>query len=295
MIVDPHQHLWDLSQNKHSWLISEVEDSFLGNYEPLRKSYQLSDYLQDAQRVGIAKSVHIQAGWNSADPVGETAWLQSTADRYGFPHSIVAFADFTSPNAEDVLAKHCQFPNVRGIRQILNWHDNSYLSGCGKDYINIPIWQKNFGLLAKYNLSFDAQIYPSQAPVMAVLAKRYSYTQIILDHALMPLFQHNVTDFNAWQKSLQQLAQLPNVAIKISGFGMFDHNWTVETIKPLVLKVIETFGVDRCMFASNFPVDKLYGSLTNIYQAFASITGKFSEVEKHKLFYSNAERIYRLR
>jgi len=294
MIIDAHHHLWDLSQKKHSWLINDIEDSFLGDYQAIRKDYLLQNYLQNAKNINVTKSIHVQAGWDKADPVGETAWLQAMADKHGFPHGIVAFADFTSDDIEKTLAEHSQFTNVRGIRQILNWHENPYLSGCAKDYANMSIWQRNFGLLAKYNLSFDAQIYPSQMDTIIKLAKLYPDIQIVLNHAGMPLFKHKVTNFEVWKNNLKQLALFSNITIKISGFGMFDHNWTVEKIKPLILTTIDIFGIERCMFASNFPVDTLYSNLDKSYDACKNIMEKFSVTEKQKFFYDNAERIYRL-
>jgi predicted TIM-barrel fold metal-dependent hydrolase len=293
MIVDAHHHLWELSQKKHVWL--EVpEDNFLGDLTILRKDYPLQNYLQDNKNANIVKSVHVQAGWNISDPVGETAWLQVLADQYGFPHGIVAFADFTSDNVDEILAEHCRFPNVRGIRQILNWHTDPYFSGCDKDYINMPIWQKNFGLLEKYNLSFDLQAYPTQNNSILDLAKRYPNIQLILNHAGMPLFAEEVTDHITWRNGLDRLAQLPNIAIKISGFGMFDHDWKIATIKPLVLEIIDIFGIDRCMFASNFPVDGLYSDFDVLYNAFEIIMKHFSITEKQKFFHDNAVKFYRL-
>jgi predicted TIM-barrel fold metal-dependent hydrolase len=87
---------------------------------------------------------------------------------------------------------------------------------------------------------------------------------------------------------------MPNVAAKISGLGMFDHHWTVESIRPFVLDTIEIFGIERCMFASNFPVDRLSSDYDAIWNAFDRITADFSEPERRALFRDNAIRFYRL-
>ena len=93
---------------------------------------------------------------------------------------------------------------------------------------------------------------------------------------------------------MRTLAERPNIAAKISGFGMFDHDWTEGSIRPLVLDTIAIFGIERCLFASNFPVDKLHGGYDAIWCAFDQITADFSEDERRQLFHDNAARFYRL-
>ena len=93
---------------------------------------------------------------------------------------------------------------------------------------------------------------------------------------------------------MRELAAAPNVVVKISGLGTVDWNWTLESIRPFVLQTIEAFGIPRCMFASNFPVDKLYGDFDTLYAAFREITKHFSLDERQMLFHDNAARYYRL-
>lgn len=293
MKVDAHHHLWDLSLKKNSWLLDGSEETFLGDCTQICKSYLVSDYLKDIRNQSIVKSVAVQAGWDSAEPEEESRWLQSLADQYGFPHGIVGYADFASTNIEATLEAHCQFANVRGIRQILSWDPNPYYSGCNKNYIELKQWQDNFALLAKYNLSFDMQIYSMQLPIAVKIAQRNPDVQVIMEHAGMPLFRSD-GDFVLWKKQLGMLAELPNIAIKISGLGMFDHNWSIGSIRPIVLTVIDLFGVERCMFASNFPVESLYSDFDRIFNVFKDIVKDFSASEIGAMFYANALRIYRL-
>jgi predicted TIM-barrel fold metal-dependent hydrolase len=93
---------------------------------------------------------------------------------------------------------------------------------------------------------------------------------------------------------MRKLAACANVAVKISGLAMFDHQWTVESLRPYVLETIDAFGVERAMFASNFPVDRLFGSYEALWNAYASIVGGVSEAERDALFVRNAERLYRI-
>src|SRR5262249_27041747 len=142
-------------------------------------------------------------------------------------------------------------------------------------------------------LSFDLQLYPSQMADAARLAARHPDTTIILNHAGMPV-DRDQNALSLWREGMRSLASQPNVQVKISGLGMVDWSWTEESIRPFVLDTIEIFGVDRCMFASNFPVDKLYSSFNTLYRAFRSIVSDFSPGERQKLFSDNALAIYRI-
>jgi predicted TIM-barrel fold metal-dependent hydrolase len=103
-----------------------------------------------------------------------------------------------------------------------------------------------------------------------------------------------VAGWRQWRDGMRGLATCPNVMVKISGLGMVDHAWTVESIRPYVLETIDAFGVDRCMFASNFPVDRLHGSYRAVWQAFADVIAGASDAEHAALFRDNAMRVYRL-
>jgi predicted TIM-barrel fold metal-dependent hydrolase len=93
---------------------------------------------------------------------------------------------------------------------------------------------------------------------------------------------------------MQTLARQPNIFTKISGLAMMDWHWTTESLRPFVLETVEIFGVDRCLFASNFPTDKLFGSFARQFAAYRTIVAGFSASERTRMFASNAERVYRM-
>lgn len=294
-VIDPHHHLWDLEHNPYPWLQKRpLPPSVAGDLAPIAQSYLIDDYKTDIRNWNVVKSAHVECGWDPGDPVGETAWLQSVADRHGYPHGIVARAALDAPDVERVLAAHAQYRNVRGIRHIVNWHRDPAKTYIDRpDLLTDPRWRAGFGLLDKYGLSFDLQLYPLQMADGAALARAFPQTPIILNHAGMPA-DRDARGIELWRTGMKQLAAAENVTVKISGLGMVDWNWSEVSIRPFVLDTIEMFGVDRCMFASNFPVDKLYSDFDALYAAFHSITARFSEAERTKLFHDNAERIYRL-
>ena len=292
-VVDPHIHLWDLSTHHYPWL-ANPQTSFVGDARDLKHDYLLADLLRDAEDVDVLKLVHVDANHDPADPVEETRWLQSIADAEGVPNGIVAGADLSADNAQAVLEAHAAFANTRGIRQILNVHDNRLYDYVGRHYMREPQWRKNFGLLKRYGLSFDLQLYPAQMEEAALLAREHADTQFIVNHAGMFVDRDSTSGFRAWRDGMRLLAACPNVAVKLSGFAMFDHDWTIESLRPYVHETIDTFGSERAMFASNFPVDRLFGTYPAIWNAYAQIVSDASDNEKSKLFVRNAERIYRI-
>ncbi|HEY1608323.1 MAG TPA: amidohydrolase family protein [Paraburkholderia sp.] len=297
-VVDPHVHFWELGSHHYPWL-ENPGTSFVGDARELAHDYLPADLARDAGDIDVLKVVHVEANHDPADPVAETRWLQSLADAKGpgargWPDAIVAAADLSSADAEATLAAHAGFSRTRGIRQILNVHDNPLYDYVGRHYLRDDAWRQNFGLLARYGLSFDLQLYPSQMLEAAALAREYPDVQVIINHAGMFVDRDSVAGWHAWRAGLSALAASPNVAVKISGLAMLDHQWTIESLRPYVLETIDTFGVDRAMFASNFPVDRLFGTYGDLWRAYASIVGGASDDERDGLFRRNAERLYRL-
>lgn len=291
--VDTHFHIWDLDANYYPWLTDKVQPRVIGDYAAIRQDYLVSNFLADIANSGVVKAVHIQAEHDSIDPVRETRWLQSVADdpaSKGFPHGIVAYADLGANNAEEILAGHCAFSNMRGIRQSLIQHK---VDPAAKDPRESPIWEANFKLMRKYNLSFDIQLFHPDMKYGAELVGEQADVQFVLTHTGLPM-QKDPDYLAMWRSGMRSLATRPNIAVKISGFGFIDRAWTSDSIRPLVLETIDIFGVDRCMFASNFPVDKMSRDYAAYWQSFDEVTRSFSDTEREQLFSANAERIYRI-
>lgn len=296
-IVDPHIHLWDPRTHRYPWM-DGGGDSFLGDTAPIRRPYLVTDLLADAASdIEIEAVVHIEGNHDPADPVEETRWLHelaATAGHRGMPQAIVAGADLSRPDVETVLAAHAGHPNVRGIRQILNVHAKPRYDYVGRHYMHEAVWRSNFRLLARHGLSFDLQIYPSQMVEAAQLARDHPETLLVVNHAGMFVDRGSVAGWRQWRDGMRALAACPNVAVKISGLAMIDHAWTTESIRPYALEAIDAFGVDRAMFASNFPVDRLFGDYVRVWRSFEAIVSDATEHERDALFRSTARRLYRI-
>jgi predicted TIM-barrel fold metal-dependent hydrolase len=293
--IDAHHHLWDLGLGKHPWLAKSRSDEMVfGDTTPLVRNYLPDDFRADAAKQNLIGSVHVEAGWDAADPVGETRWLDGLAERHGLPTALVVQAPLDRPEAAAVLEAQCQFARVRGVRFILSWHaDPKKRFVPRSDYMADPAWLASFALLRRFDLSFDLMLYPGQMADAARLAARFPDTQLILNHAGSPT-DRDAAGMALWRRGLALLAAEPNVAVKISDLVAYDHHWTIDSLRPVVLACIDAFGADRAMFGSDFPVAGLHASYDQAYDAFKAIVADFSAAEQRQLFHDNAARLYRL-
>jgi len=294
-IVDPHVHLWDLSRARYGWLQDDPPpNNPAGDMSPIaHRNYLLDDYLIDTAGWHVDKIVHVEAGQPIGSQLDETDWLQDLAAYHGYPQGIVAGADLLDPGLDALLEAQAARPNVRGIRQIVCWHEDPLKTYNPRDLLPDPKWVEGFGRLARHGLSFDLQLYPSQMATAAIIAARHPDIPMIINHAGLPTDRDDA-GMARWRTGLRLLAAQPQVSIKISGLGITDRAWTLESIRPIVLECIDVFGTERAMFASDFPVESVHGTFDAFYSAFDAITADFSTEERDRLFAANAEAIYRI-
>ena len=292
--LDAHHHFWDIGSNYHPWLCDEPQIPFrYGNYAAIRTNYLPKDYASDTAEVEIMGSVHVEAEWNPHDPVGETRWLTDITRTCEHPIVFVVQACLDQDNIEEVLADHSAFPQVRGIRQKptateQHAHRHRGLPGSMDD----PNWRDGYAKLEPLGYSFDLQIPYWHLDQAADLAADFPETTLVINHTGLPSDRSDL-GFSTWSNAIEQVALKPNVMIKISGLGQTDHPWTVESNRNIVLRALDIFGPDRCMFASNFPVDRLCGDLDTILLGFREIVNTLPETTVDALFHRNAARIYR--
>ena len=284
--VDAHVHFYDMGHPElyyAHWQPDEDHPVLGAQTRRLaERNWLAEDFIEVSRDSNVTKAVHVQAAIGSPDPVTETEWLQEAADRTGFPHAIVAYADLRDPGVEAVLERHCESPNMKGVR------DFSY-----GDYLVAPDFHRGYALMEKYGLIASIAAQWPDMEKLRDLAAGFPNTVIVLDHAGGPM-ERTPEYFNSWKQGMQTAAQAENVICKISGLGMGDHNWTVASIRPYVLHCIETFGVERSLFATNWPVDSLWSDYDTIVSAYDDITADFTEDERRALFSANTERLYRI-
>ena len=246
--------------------------------------------------------MHLQAEINKSETVYETDWLQeysqsgSSLNINKFPNAIIGYVNFIDLNVEEILENHLKNSNFRGVRQLLNYDkNNKSISHVDLDYLEESAWLKNFFLLKKNNLSFDLSILYNQSENAAKLINSNQDTLFIINHSLTPIEIDNES-IKDWLKGIKLLSSFDNVVIKLSGFGEFNTNWTEESMRPLILNSIDHFGIDRCMFGTNFPVDKFLSNASyfDYWNTYFTIVNSFNDAEKDNLFYKNAEKYYKI-
>lgn len=298
--IDAHHHLWDVENNgaSYPWYSEVHEDKGWGDTAAIMRNYKPADLLEDARAADliVLKSVHVQANFDFSNPVAETRWLEEVAleaDSEHLPTAIVGYADLSAQDVQQTLEAHAAHSRFRGVRQVLNRHPDPKLNRAPRDYLTEAGWNAGLRLLSDMDLSFDAQIYHHQADQLADAAKANPDLRIVIDHVLMPA-ERDPENLDAWRQAVARLAELPNTCMKVSGFGMVDIAWTLESIRPFALHCIDTFGPARIMFGSNFPVDKLMSDYGRLWRAYGEIISQLSDEERHDMLIGTAERFYRI-
>lgn len=294
-LVDAHQHFWDLSLGKHPWLCAPVSIPFrYGDYARLRETYLPAEYLHDSAAFNVVKTVYVDAEWDPEDPLGETRWVGELREQYGYPHAMVAQAWLDRDDVHDVLAGQAEFAFVRGVRNKPSAAHAPYAPAPGpRGSMSDEKWRRGYALLERFGFSFDLQVAHWHLPEAALLARDFPDVQMIVNHTGLP-GERSEAGLSAWRESLQTVAAYDNVALKVSGLGVPGVGWSVDLQRGVVLDAIRIFGVERCMFASNFPVDGLAGDFTTIMAGFRAIVADFPAADRRKLFHDNAVKFYRL-
>jgi predicted TIM-barrel fold metal-dependent hydrolase len=299
-IVDAHAHFWDLEAHYYPWLGDPGPIPFrYGDYSRIRHSYLPENYRRDARGFNLAGLVHIEAEHDPRDPLGETRWLSELASRAGqppgFPAACVCQAWLDRGDVAEVLAAQAEFPLVRGIRHKPAAAADPRAARRGAPgSMDDAAWRRGYALLSRHGLSFDLQTPYWHLDAAAELAADFPETQMVINHTALPA-DRSEGGLTAWRAALETVAARANVALKVSGLGVPGRAWTVADNGPVVRDAIAIFGVARCLFASNFPVDSLVADYRAIFAGFREITADFPPDDIGKLFHDNAVRIYRLK
>ncbi len=290
--VDAHFHIW--RQADLPWLLGPMQPRIFGPYQPIRRDYPMSEYLADVAGSGVEKSVYVQANWPADRAEAEVAWVEGVALATGWPHAIVAYADMTVPDVRPQLDRLARYPRVRGIRQQFHWHEKPlYRFATHPDLCRDPIVQKNVARLAAYGWAFDLQVFASQMAGACELARACPDVTFVLQHAGM---LEDTTEAGRvyWAQSMAVLAGEPNIVAKLSGFGTFIQRNDAAHIRWLIGETVRLFGAKRCLFGSNFPIEKLWTAYGPLIGAHRQAAASFSDADRRSIFHETACRVYRL-
>ena len=288
-IVDSHFHIW--RQADLPWLVGPMQPRIFGPYEPIRRDYPVAEYLADCRPCGVTEAVYVQANWAPARHLDEVAFVSQASDESGFPIAIVAYADMLAEDVRPQLDALARNPRVRGVRMQLHWHDNPlYRFASGPDLCREPQLQANVARLADYGFSFDLQVFAPQMEGAAELAFSCPKVTFILQHAGM-LEDLSPDGVEHWRDGMRALAGQPNIVSKFSGLGTFLRRNDPAHIAFVIAETLALFGAERCLFGSNFPIEKLWTTYPELIVAHRAAVP--AHAADH-VFSHTARRVYRL-
>jgi predicted TIM-barrel fold metal-dependent hydrolase len=286
VIVDAHIHFWDhdIPGLRWAFLEPDFEHPRLGGLKHLdAPRYAVDELRADMDGCTVAKVVHVQAA-QAADPVAETAWLEELAARRGWPDAIIGYCDLSRPDAADIVDRHGAHSRLRGVRDLP-----------AGTRLAEPAIVRGFGLVAATGTTVEVMTSWDHFDELIALTDAWPATTVVLGHAGLAV-ERTDEYFAAWSAGMCRLAErAPNVVCKVSALASgADPHWTVASIRRWVLGCIDAFGPSRCMLASNWPVDKLFGTYAGLMSAYDDITAVYTDVERELLFGGTAERVYDL-
>jgi predicted TIM-barrel fold metal-dependent hydrolase len=307
-IVDPHHHLWDHADNRY--MLPDLLADITGGHK-----VEATVFIE-------CRSHYRQGGDPLLAPLGETEFVAAAAaaNAAGACAGIIGHVDLqrAGARAAELLEAHIAAGrgHFRGIRHSSVWHPDPAAKGSSTTRLPglllDPDFRRGFACLAPLGLSFDAWMFHTQLAELRDLADAFPETTIILDHVGGPL---NIGPYvgrqkhvmGEWSAAMKLLAAFPNVHVKLGGFGMRLFNCAcygqelppsseqlAEAWRPYIETCVAAFGAGRCMFESNFPVDKGACSYAALWNAYKRVTAGWSEDERSAVFSGTARRVYRL-
>ncbi|RWH73659.1 MAG: amidohydrolase [Mesorhizobium sp.] len=289
--IDAHFHIW--RQKDQPWLVGPMVPRIFGPYEPIRRDYPITEFLEDQKGSGVEKAVYVQTNWAKEDFEKEVAFLQKTADETGWPHAVVGYADMTVDDVRPQIDRLMKYKLLRGVRMQLHWHETpAFRFAASADQVIDPNVRKNVALLKDYGLTFDLQLFPAQMKDGLTLVGENPETNFILTHAGMLTGMEPETT-EAWKAGLRTLSAAPNVYAKLSGLGTFEHRNDPKLIAYIVDNAVEILGSNRLMYGSNFPIEKLWTSHAELIKAHRAAVGRHGAKAEADIFWNTAEKVYR--
>lgn len=291
-IVDAHHHIW--RQADLAWLQGPTQPRIFGPYDAIKRDYPIEEFLQDVGGTGVTRSVYVQTNWPAGGELDEVAWVQEVAERAGWPHAIVGYCDMNVADARPTLDSLARYPLMRGIRQQYHWHENPlYRFAADAELCRAPNVQRNIARLADYGWAFDLQVFAGQMDSACELADACPKVTFVLQHAGM---LEDLSDEGRayWKAQMAKLARRGNVVSKLSGLGTFIHRNAPAHVERVLHDTLAIFGAERCLFGSNFPIEKLWTDYGSLVAAYLRAAGDLSTAHQNAIFHGTAERVYRL-
>ena len=273
--IDSHQHFWNYAPNKHSWMSQEMS--------VLKKDFLPTDLLPHLQNCELSGCVAVQA----SQAEEENTFLLGLAEQYDFVRGIVGWVDLRADNVDERLDYYQQFSKIKGFRHII--HDEAEL-----DFMLETAFMRGISKLKKYDYTYDILIFEKHLPNALKFVKAFPEQLFVIDHIAKPLIKEQITD--DWAKNIKKMAACKNVFCKISGMATEASwtNWTKENFAVYLDTVAESFGNERIMYGSDWPVCQLAATYEAQFNIVKDYFSSFSKTEQGQFFGTNATRFYQL-
>ncbi|MBK1657393.1 amidohydrolase family protein [Paracraurococcus ruber] len=296
-IIDAHHHLWDLGANRHPWLQEDPPPAFrYGDTRPLRRNYLPADYRRDAEGQNVVGTVYMEAEHDPTDPLRETRWVHRIAASHGLPQAMAGAAFLDRSDAAAVIRAQAAMPLVRslrhkpkGVARPQDYDPAHRIPGS----LRCPAWRAGYRHLADSGLHFELQTPWWHLPDALELARDFPGTLVVLNHLGLPA-DRSAAGLAGWRDAMARLAEAPNIRVKLSGIGVPGQAWTPDSQAPVVLEAVRLFGAERCMVASNFPVDGLVAGFGTIMGGMRAILAALPEAAQRRILAGTATETYRI-
>jgi predicted TIM-barrel fold metal-dependent hydrolase len=286
-LIDTHVHFWDQRRAdlRYPWLEAGVAHPVLGDIDIMKSPlYDVAAFHAESRFAGVEKVVHVEAAARAADPMAEPDWVRSLAPNAELPIAIVAHLDLSAPSGANDVKRLADRTEVQGIR---DFGVVRYLEDPGQ----APHFEANLKEMEEAGLLLDLDCAWEHMGRAKALADAHPGLQIVLEHIGYPRSRDDAY-FANWSPAMRDLATAGNVHCKLSGLGMTDRRWTVESLRRWVATSIEAFGPSRCLFGSNWPVDRIASSYDALVAAFLELISGYRPGEQEAMCCRNAEGLY---
>lgn len=273
-IIDTHQHFWKYDPVNYSWINDEMQ--------VIRRDFLPGDLAVVLKENKVQGCVAVQADQTEA----ETDWLLELAAKNDFIQGVVGWVDLRSNAIEERLQHYTQFKKLKGFRHVLQGEEPSFM--LQKDFLN------GINKLNQFGFAYDILIFPQHLSAALQLVEQFPQQRFVVDHVAKPYIKDGKID--EWKAGMQQLAQYNNVYCKISGMVTEADwkTWTADQLKPYIDVVVESFGIDRIMYGSDWPVCLVASSYNKWIETVQNYFASFSVEDQQKVFSSNAINFYKL-
>jgi L-fuconolactonase len=276
MNIDSHQHFWKYNPAEYGWISDQMK--------VLRRDYLPAGLWPELQRNSFHGSIAVQA----RQTLTETQWLLELADQNPFIKGVVGWIDLCAADAEQQILKFVKNPRFVGVRHIIQDEpDEAFMLRA--EFIN------GLRCLQKYDLTYDLLIFPKHLTNAIKLVDQFPGMRFVIDHLAKPLIKKQI--ISSWREGLIEIAHYPNTWCKISGMVTEAdwQNWKYEDFVPYLDTVLESFGPDRVLIGSDWPVCTLAGNYHKVIAIVLRFIEKYSSGQQAAILGQNAKIVYKLK